>query len=415
MRKNILKLMSLFLAATLLLSLASCTVSVKANELSDGYTRKQTGKAHMDENFTSVMADFSFELFHNALNDDDANDLISPLSALLCLALIANGADGETLSQMESAFGMDMETLNESLYAYMQSLPTLNDCKMRQANSIWFRNDDSLRVEEDFLQTNADWYAAEVYASPFDGSTVKDINNWVKKNTDGMIESIVDRIDPSSVMFLINTLVFDAKWYTEYEKNDIREAAFTNTDGSQTKVEMMYSEESCYWQGGGFIGFSKAYKGNAYSFVGLLPEEGRDIYEAAASLDGETWLDLWSSRRGTPVNAGIPEFTYDASMFLNPALQAMGMTDMFSREADFSRLGQSSEGNIYCGSVQQKTFIEVNRHGTKAAAVTWGDMVSEGCEPEEPIYVILDRPFVYAIVDNATGLPIFLGVVSSLR
>lgn len=109
----------------------------------------------------------------------------------------------------------------------------------------------------------------------------------------------------------------------------------------------------------------------------------------------------------------MPGFTYTSSMNLNDTLKAMGMTDMFAENADFSKLGSSSLGGIYCSEVCQKVFIQVDRNGTKAAAVTWGGMKDMAME-EEPPRVVLDRPFVYAIADNATGLPIFIGVVTNL-
>lgn len=408
----------LCLALSLLLTLGatSCAASVQASELSGGYVRNGEAEGALSEDFSAVMANFSFELFHRTLTEDGGNDLISPLSALLCLALVANGADGETLAQIEQTLGMDVDTLNKSLYAYTASLSDSEDCKMQTANSIWFRDDESLKVKEDFLQTNADWYGAQVYQAPFDDSTVKDINGWVKKYTDGMIDSIINEIDPSTVMYLINALVFDAKWQTEYEKDDIRDGTFYNADGSRTTVDMMYSEESTYLDGDGFTGFAKKYKGGAYSFVGLLPDENLDVYTLAASLDGEAWTAMWSSRKSATVDVGIPGFTYDVNTELTEVLADMGMTDMFSgAAADFSRLGESAQGNIYCSSVQQKTFIDVSRNGTKAAAVTVVKMNAEcAIEPFEFYRVILDRPFVYAIVDNATGLPVFLGAVSHL-
>ena len=415
MKKKLMKLAALLLSAVMLLCAVSCAAPIKANELSGGYTRNGEKEAATSEDFAAVMADFSFELLHRTLTEDGDNDLISPLSALLCLALVANGADGETLRQIEQAIGMDIETLNESLYAYTASLSDIDDCKMQTANSIWFRDDESLTVEEQFLQTNADWYGAQVYQAPFDDSTVKDVNNWVKNNTDGMIDSIMKEIDPLTVMYLINALVFDAKWQDEYEKNDIRDRTFYNADGSKTTVDMMYSEESTYFEGDGFTGFAKNYKGGAYSFVGLLPDEASNVYELAASLNGEAWTDMWASRKSVSVDVGIPEFTYDADIDLKEVLATMGMMDMFdANAADFSRLGTSDQGNIYCSSVQQKTFIDISRHGTKAAAVTWVTMKCGSAAPEEVRYVILDRPFIYAIVDNATGLPLFLGAVSHL-
>lgn len=414
MKNYMTRLATLLLAAVIMLGATSCVSSVGAAELSAGYTRNGEVSS-VAEDFPTVMADFSLELFRRMLTEDEKNDLISPLSAMVCLALVTNGADGETLRQIEQAIGMDIETLNKSLYTYTSSLPDLDDCKLQLANSVWFR-DRGIDVKEAFLQTNADWYGAQVYKAPFDNSTVKDVNDWVKKYTDGMIDSIIDEIDPLTVMYLINALVFDAEWQTEYEKTDIKDRTFTNADGSRVTVDMMYSEESTFLEGEGFYGFAKNYKGNAYSFVGLLPEEESDVYALAASLDGEAWNKMWNSRRGVSVDVGIPEFTYDTYMNLTETLAAMGMTDMFDASAaDFSRLGESAMGNIYCSEVEQKTFIDVSRHGTKAAAVTWITMKCGSAAPIETYKVILDRPFVYAIVDNATGLPVFLGLVSHLN
>ena len=408
------RLLTLSLALIMPMGLVSC-VNVQAKELSAGYERSVSASAQMSDDFLKVMADFSLDIFQRTLTEDAENDLVSPLSAMLCLALVTNGADGETLRQIEAALGMDVETLNESLYAYTASLPDLEDSKLQLANSIWFRDDGSISVKEDFLQTNADWYDAQIYEAPFDNSTVKDVNGWVKKHTDGMIDSILDSIDPMTVMYLINTLVFDAKWQEEYEKKNIRDRTFYNADGSRATVDMMFSEENTYLEGEGFCGFSKNYMGGAYSFVGLLPDENTDVYDLVATLDGEKWNAMWSSRRNAPVDVGIPEFSYDAHMNMTETLSAMGMSHMFDAEkADFSKIGECSFGNIYCSSIEQKTFIDVSRHGTKAAAVTWG-MMCGNAAPMETYSVILDRPFVYAIVDNATGLPVFLGLVSHLN
>ena len=99
----------------------------------------------------------------------------------------------------------------------------------------------------------------------------------------------------------------------------------------------------------------------------------------------------------------------------NKRFEEVGATDMFdASEADFSALATSENGNIYCSNVQQKCFIDVSRNGTKAAAVTWAEVTDSCAEPSEPLNIFLDRPFVYAIVDNATGLPLFIGIVNNL-
>ena len=411
----------LCLVACMLMSvvtLSGCTVSIKAEDLSATYVRTATEEGKVTDAFVAAMADFSMTLTNTTVAMDKekkSNHLVSPLSAMICLSMIANGAKGETLAQMEAALGMSIADLNKALYAYTSGLFTDKDCKVSIADSIWYREGDSLVVSEEFLQTCADWYEAQQYAAPFDEQTRKDINNWVKKYTDGMIDSILeDPIPADTVMYLINALVFDAKWEEEYEKDDVRSGEFTTLKGEKVSVEMMCSEENRYLTVEGGYGVVRPYKGGAYAFVGLLPEEGVDIYEFAASLTGEAWVAMWGARTYETVHTRIPEFTYDSNMNLTAVLQEMGMVNLFdSSGADLSGIGQAP-GNLYCSGVYQKTFIEVNRHGTKAAAVTWGDLKCESAEPLEPKYVYLDRPFVYAIVDNATGLPLFVGVVTDL-
>lgn len=179
----------LLLAGIMLLSCTSCAMQISAAELSKDYERKATETGEVSEAFKTAMADFSMTLFKGILTKDGENDLVSPLSAVICLAMIANGADGETKAQMEAAFGMDVDTLNRSLYAYTSSLYRAKDCKLNLADSIWFRDEENrLHVNESFLQANADWYDAQIYAAPFDQSTLKDINTWCKQHTDGMIE-----------------------------------------------------------------------------------------------------------------------------------------------------------------------------------------------------------------------------------
>ncbi len=404
---------SVLLAVTILSNCTSCALRTSAAELSEGYSRKATEQGTVDDAFITALSNFSLSLFRESVKKDASNDLISPLSATLCLAMLANGANGNTKTQMENVLGMNTDALNKSLYSYVSKLYTSDSCKVNLANSIWFRNTYQDQISKNFLQTNADWYNAQIYSTPFDNTTVKDINNWVKHYSDGMIDSILDKISPSTVMYLINALTFDAKWETKYKKDQIRENLFTNYDKSQTTTEMMYSEESIYLSGEGVQGFAKNYAGGQYSFVALLPEENKDIYDYAASLDGKAWRSLWKNKENTAVQVAIPEFRYDRQRTLIDVLQNLGMTDMFDETlADFSAL--APKDFLYCSEINQKVFIEVDRNGTKAAAITWAGMNKSSAMIEDQKTVYLDRPFLYAIADNHTGLPLFLGIVTAL-
>ena len=186
----------LLLAGVLLLSCISCAYRISAEELSGTYTRQAVEAGDTDNDFRAAAANFAIALLQQTSQQDGTNELISPLSAMLCLAMLANGAEGETKAQMEAVLGMRTEDLNRALYALTSTFLQEKSCKVTQANSIWFRNEEHrLHVTPEFLQTNADWYGAQIYSAPFDDTTLKDINHWVKEHTDGKIKEMLKEID----------------------------------------------------------------------------------------------------------------------------------------------------------------------------------------------------------------------------
>lgn len=404
----------LSLLATGLLRLTGCAAKVQADDLMKGITPEKTSGRAADDAFKNGAADFAVRLFQTTWKEGK-NSLISPLSVMLALSMTANGAKGETLAQMEALLGGDIPIgeLNEYLHAYVGSLPSSEKAKLTLANSIWFK-DSGFTVEEDFLQRNADYYGAAAYKSAFDEKTLRDINNWVKENTDGVIDKIVDQMDPYATMYLVNTVLFDAEWQNIYRKHEVRDGTFTAIDGAKRTVSMMYSNESLYLDDGKATGFLKPYK-NGYSFAALLPNEGVALDDYIASLTGEGFLTTVKNAKEGPVKAAMPKFSYDYGIEMRDALKALGMTVPFDAElADFSGLGHSSDGNIYISRVLHKAYIAVDEKGTKAGAATAIEAPAAG-DWEDRRRVILDRPFVYAIIDNAAGLPIFIGAVTDIQ
>ena len=404
----------LSLLVTGLLGLTGCAAKVQADDLMKGITPEKTSGRAADDAFKNGAADFAVRLLQNT-REEGKNSLISPLSVMLALSMTANGAKGETLAQMEVLLGggIPIDTLNKYLHAYVGGLPSVEKAKLTLANSIWFK-DSGFTVEEDFLQRNADYYGAAAYKSAFDEKTLRDINNWVKENTDGVIDKIVDQMDPYAAMYLVNTVLFDAEWQNIYRKHEVRDGTFTAIDGAKRTVSMMYSNESLYLDDGKATGFLKPYK-NGYSFAALLPNEGVALDDYIASLTGEGFLTTVKNAKEGPVEAAMPKFSYDYGIEMSDALKALGMTVPFDAElADFSGLGHSSDGNIYISCVLHKAYIAVDEKGTKAGAATAIEAPAAG-DWEDRRRIILDRPFVYAIIDNAAGLPIFIGAVTDIQ
>ncbi|MBD5081026.1 MAG: serine protease inhibitor [Ruminococcaceae bacterium] len=407
---------SLLLTASLLLS--GCT-SVQANDLTEGIVKGQAEERAADSAFINANMDFSLKLFKNVQGKKSGeNVLVSPLSVTAALAMTANGADGETLAEMEKLLGGDipLEQLNSYLYSYLQSMTSGEGYKLHIANSVWFRNDPRLTVEKDFLQKTVDYYDAEVYREAFDDKTLGKINGWVKANTDSMIPKIIEKIEDDSVMYLINALAFDSEWEEKYEKDQIGDGTFTDQKGNVQNVEMMNSHEFLYLEDDSAIGFLKDYKGGKYSFGALLPNECISLEKYIEGLTSESLLKTVSEPQHCSVITKIPKFSFEFGLSLNDALKEMGMPSAFGENADLSKIGKSSDGNLYIGNVLHKTFIEVDEKGTKAGAATVVDIKNESAAViEDPKTVILDRPFVFMIIDNETRLPIFLGAVESIE
>ena len=418
-KKTFLAILSLILICSMAVNLTGCATKVQAADLMEGVkSNTVTGKA-TDDLFAQSQMRLAVDLFQSSvLESKDENVLISPLSIQLALAMTANGADGDTKAEMEALLGgeISLADLNEYLYSYVNNLPSAEKYKLQIANSIWFRDDEGrLQVEKDFLQKNADYYGAQAYKAAFDDQTLKDINSWVDDHTDGMIDSILDQIDEDAVMYLINALVFDAEWQHVYDKSDVYKGKFTNIGGTEKQVDMMHSEETVYLQDENATGFMKPYSGSKYNFAVLLPNEGVDIYEYIASLTGEDLMETLNTPQLGMVMATLPKFSYEYELTMNDVLKELGMPSAFSGDtADFSKMAQSSHGNIYIGDVLHKTFISVDELGTKAGAVTKVQMNDESAPMSEWV-VTLNRPFIYMIIDNETNLPVFIGTVMDVQ
>jgi len=363
--------------------------------------------------FKTSAADFTVNVFKRAYSGKKGgNSMVSPLSVMTALSMAANGANAKTLAEMEKALGINMSELNPELSAYIKNLPSSKNVKVNIANSIWYR--DGFAVKDSFLKTNKKFYSAKIQKSKFDKKAVSTINNWVSKNTDGMIDEILDEIPSEAVMYLINAIAFDGKWEEAYKEPSVRDGEFASYGGKKQNVRMMYSEENVYINDGKAVGFIKPYKDGNYSFAALLPNEGVNIDDYIAGLTGESLTKTLNSRSYEKVAAGLPKFKSEYGIEMSALLKSMGMKRAFDdKKADFSKLGGVPGGNIYISEVIHKTFIEVDEEGTKAAAVTEIGM-ARNAMPLKPKTVILDRPFVYAIIDNSTNLPIFIGVLTSV-
>lgn len=425
-----------------------------------------------DDNFISVpeepveltfeesLSDFAFRLFNESFFSrfDPSDDVIvSPISIQIAVAMAAAGAKGETLEYLEKVLGTDdFADFGEKLGNYIASLPTdvfgegIKE-KLHIANSVWLRKSDSIRINEDFVEILQKTFAAIISEEDFnDPATVDKINSWISENTDGMIEKMINAVSPETAAYIINAISFDCTWADPF--NNINEEDFTAFDGSVRKVEMMNSVEDYYLENDFATGFIKPFSGGKFAFVGLLPneielendypvEEDYPIEEdeiipdedeitvgdeyvylmnLVGSLDQNSFADLLAGKQEADVHVRIPKFKYDFDLSVVDDLiggREFGVPIAFDpARADFSGMAESDEGDFYISDIMHKAAIDLNEKGVRAAAVTVVEMMnaSIALEEKEQKYVTLDRPFLYAIIDTETNVPMFIGAVGNL-
>lgn len=418
------RIVALAVCMCLIVSLAACGHE-NESEISELSAEALKNLEKMKDTSNKVK-DISMELFKESISEGK-NSMISPVSILMAMAMAENGAAADSRTQIEKAFGCTTEELSDWLKNWMTSLKTGQNTRMNVANSFWFRDTEGLKVKEDYIKTIKDCLDAQAYKAPFDAGTRDEINNWCDENTYGMIKKVIEEISSDDMAVIVNATAFEGAWLVPYEEYQVEEGeSFYTEDGSEEKADMLYSEEGFYIEGkigdNKVTGFKKSYE-DGYSFVALLSEEGTTVADCVKSLDGETFGSLIDNGRYEKVKTALPEYTseYTVNNLIN-TFEKMGIKDIFSPDmADLSDMataeapGGDAAYNLYISKILHKTFIEVNRKGTRAAAVT--EMVA-GCtsmpRPEKVHSVRLDRPFIYAIIDDVTATPIFIGTVMSV-
>ena len=410
------RITTLVVALVLLLSLPGC--GVRAQELTADFEPQVMDTTTDLTAGGEAVTDFALSLLREE-RSGSVSVLLSPVSILNALGMVATGASGTTLKQIETATGMSLHQLNDFLYTYRMSLPAdSKTCKAALANSAWLR--DTFRVEDAFLRSCVNYYSAEVYRSAFDGGLVTDLNRWVSKKTDGMISDLLEK-EPGAhtMLYLVNAACFDAKWETPYTKENVRtDGIFTAASGKRQTADYLDSHETIYLSGNNVSGFLKPYDGGKYAFVALVPDEGVTLADYLRNLTGEHLYQLITDHHYADVQASIPKFTARSELELEEPLRAAGISDLFDvSAADLRGLGSAPSGNtLYVNSVLHKTYLELDENGTKAAAATSLDVNAGAAPPSEDVKTVtLDRPFLYMVVDTHACVPLFMGTVTSME
>ena len=371
------------------------------------------------EAVNEALASFGLKLLQKTREADKQSPLVSPLSVALALSMTANGADGNTLAQFQEVLGggVDLEELNAACAQYLSDYQgLLGSSQCRIANSLW--KDHSGGIYKDFVSKCRGYYSAQVYEAELsEPRIVDDLNGWVSDKTNKMIPQIIDQPFPEeTACLLVNALYLKNSWLSEFDPLSTHTMDFHHAGGPDSQVEYLrkFDTQLSYLQGKGAQGVVLPYDDGRLAFVAILPDlypDSPDLGQWLNNLEGNSLSQLIINREDALfVSFAMPKFTAEWSGSLTDILSELGLEDAFdAARADFSNLGDSPEG-YYISQVIHATKIEVNEKGTEAAAATVVAAESgAAAPPQEGITLILDRPFLYGIVDLYTGVPLFLG------
>ena len=414
--------LSLLLACALGLSLLAGCAKTGAKELTAKplkLTDSDMMKYDLDARTVhAALAGFGLELLKQVREEEQDSVLVSPLSVALALAMTANGADGNTLAQFEEVLGggSSCEAINvacRGMLLVYRNLTGSTQCSI--ANSLWL--DPEGQIRDDFVGRCRGIYDAQVFQAELsDSGIVKELNSWVSGHTNKLIPKIIDRpFGEDTACLLVNALYLKNRWAKEFSPNATHEMTFHHADGSDSRIDFLrhHSTQLSYLQGEGAQGAVLPYDDGRLAFFALMPDlypDSPSLGDWLDTLEGDALVRLIDSREDVQfLQFAMPKFESEWKGSLIDELSALGLEDAFvPGTADFSNLGDGPDG-YYISKVVHAARIEVNEKGTEAAAATVVAASGGSAPPEEGVSLVLDRPFLYGIVDLQFGVPLFLG------
>lgn len=353
---------------------------------------------------------FALSLFQKTAGMD--SHVVSPLSVTYLMAMLADGADGHTRTEMLKALGWDgvkMEDVDALCRLLMDKSGKLDpSTTIRIANYIALNQKHALR--DDYVTAIKQNYKAGVESLDFTSSRTTDIiNGWCKKQTDGMIPNIIDQVDASATLYAMNAIFFNGSWTEKFRKAETREEAFRGYTRDVKRVQMMHQNtEFQYAETDSFQAVTLPYGNGSYEMTVLLPKNALSVKDMMSGLTAETLDGLRYQMDNCVVDLKLPRFTTEYQTDLNDIISSLGAPSMFSPMANFSLM--SSE-QLYVSKMLQKAKIEVSEEGTKAAAVTAAVMMMTSLNPPAPRHVSFhaDHPFAYFITQRGSGAVLFIG------
>lgn len=362
-------------------------------------------------------SDLGIQVFQQVVRSKPLeNVVLSPHGVASILGMLLPGAHGETRKQILNS----LRYKKNGPYKMLKRLHKTLTAKSNQdivliANGMF--SQEGFPMEEAFVATNKANFQCVSRSLDFSKPhhAANEINEWVNNKTKGLIPSLIkaDMLDPTLTRLVaVNSIYFKGLWKSRFQPENTKMRPFNAGNGNVYKVPMM-SQLSVFNislattpQGLKYKVIELPYHGNNISMLIVLPtEEDTPLSQVIPHISTATvqsWTKLMHMRK---VRLLIPKFTADAEVDLKDPLSALGITNMFSENADFRHL---SAEPLQVAKALQKAKIVVNEDGTKAAAATTAILLARSSPP----WITVDRPFLFLIRHNPTGTVLFMGQIN---
>ena len=370
---------------------------------SDFDAPKEIELAEGEQELINSNNDFAFNLFRKARGDK--SKILSPLSITFALGMLNNGADGETLKEINQTLGFGeagADAINAFCQKMLKESNTLDEkTKALIANTIFMNEGMGYHLQEGFMDKVNTYYDAQPQNRDFnDGETMDVINQWASDHTMGMIPEVLkeDSFNPDAVSYLLNALYFKGIWSSPFKKEATQDEPF----GGGDEVPMMHNfrEGLLYAENDLYQAVRLPYGNGAYRMDVFLPREDKTVGEVLETLSGDNWQPEYEN---TGVDLKLPRFETDTNQDLEGVMAELGMPKAFSIDAEFPYF---CNGNPYIGKMFQVAKIKLDEEGTEAAAVTVIEM-TESIPQRADFHA--NRPFLYIISEQSTGAIFFIG------
>ncbi len=370
---------------------------------------------------TTAHNTFALNLFES-LKKEHANENIffSPYSIYTVLAMMYEGAGGETERQMQSVLRFkNQESLHRTL---QQTIHTKNATyTLQMANAIWVQKDYPFSTNYiDTVERFYDAYVAHVdFTEEIEREKVRRmINDFIAQKTENKITELLHENDlnPLIRMVLTNAVYFKGDWDVAFDASQTTQESFTMHNGKKVKVDMMRmvqpKKEFPYTETKNVQVLELPYKDNRLSMIIFLPKKGKEYEVTAQNIN--TYL---SNLTNTKIHLiAMPKFEYDNRYQLKKYLESLGMSSAFNDNADFSKINKQKALKI--DEVIHQSYVKVDEKGTEAAAATAALMAPIAAAPvtqKDTVDFVADHPFTFIIRENASKNIMFIGEVNVIE